>query len=74
MAEAIAVYSPPMPAPVTKRNRAKLAKSQGECGRGGGDEVDAKRNEEQALATEPIGQPAEQERSEHCAGEIEAAG
>jgi hypothetical protein len=28
MAEAIAVYSPPMPAPVTKRNRAKLAKSQ----------------------------------------------
>jgi hypothetical protein len=52
----------------------KARKVPSECGRGGGDEVDAKGDEEEALATEPIGQPAEQERPEHCAGEIEAAG
>ena len=42
-------------------------------GRGGGDEVDAERDEEQPLASEPVREPAEEERAEHRAGEIGAA-
>ena len=42
-------------------------------GRGGG-EIDRQRDEEQRLAAEPVGEPAEEERAEHRAGQIGAAG
>ena len=42
-------------------------------GRRGRDEVDRERDEEQLLAAEPVGQPAEEQRAEHRAGEIGAA-
>jgi hypothetical protein len=74
MLELIAVYSPPMPAPVKKRNSAKVCQIPGQGGRGGGDEIDRKRDEEQPLAPEPIGEPAEEQCAEHCARKISAAG
>ena len=73
MLEAIAVYSPPMPAPV-RSGTGEARKIPSECGRCGRDEIDAKRDEEEALASLPIGEPAEQERPEHRAGQIGAAG
>ena len=42
-------------------------------GRGRG-EINRKRDEEQFLAPDPVGQPAEAERAEHGAGEIGAVG
>ena len=42
MAELIAAYSPPMPAPVKKRQIAKIRNERGERGRDRGDEVDAR--------------------------------
>ena len=46
----------------------------GECRGSGGDKINAKSNEEEALAAQPVGQPVEQEGAEHGAGQIEAAG
>ncbi len=43
-------------------------------GRGCGREIQRERDEEQLLAADPVGEPAEAERAEHCAGEIGAAG
>ena len=43
-------------------------------GRRGGDEIDRERDEEQLLAAEPVGQPAEEQRAQHRAGEIGAGG
>src|SRR5262249_44585304 len=43
-------------------------------GRGGRNEINRERDEEQPLAPEPIGEPAEAERSQHRAGQIGAAG
>ena len=45
-----------------------------ECGGGGGDQIDRKRDEEQPLAPEPVGEPAEEQRAQHGAGDIGAAG
>ena len=42
--------------------------------RGGRGEIDRERDEEQFLAPDPVGQPAETERAEHGAGEIGAVG
>ena len=39
---------------------------------GGGGDIDAERDEEQPLAPEAIGEPAEEECAEHRAGEIRA--
>ena len=39
---------------------------------GSGGDVDPERDEEQPLAAEAIGEPAEEERAEHRAGEIRA--
>ncbi len=41
--------------------------------RGGRQQVDGKRDEEQLLAPKPVGQPAEEDRAQHRAGEICAA-
>ena len=46
----------------------------GQRGRGGGDEVDRERHEEELLAADPIGEPAEEQGTEHGAREISAAG
>ena len=46
----------------------------GQRGRRGGDEIDRERDEEQPLAPEPVGEPAEEQRAQHRAGEIGAAG
>ena len=43
-------------------------------GCGGRREIDRERDEEQFLAPDPVGQPAEAERAEHGAGEIGAVG
>ncbi len=74
MVELIAAYSPPMPAPVRKRNSAKLDDIPRRGGRRGGDEIDRQRDEEQLLAAEPVGEPAEEQRAQHGAGEIGAGG
>ena len=42
--------------------------------RGGRREIERQRDEEQFLAPDPVGQPAEAERAEHGAGEIGAVG
>ena len=73
MLELMAVYSPPIPAPVKNRNSAKLARFHDRAV-DGGDEIDRERDEEQPLAPEPIGEPAEEQCAEHGAGEIGAAG
>jgi hypothetical protein len=41
--------------------------------RGGGHEIDGERDEKQLLAAEPVGQPAEEQRTEHGARQIGAA-
>jgi hypothetical protein len=56
----------------TKQREAPQAPRQ--CGGSGGREIDRKRDEEQPLAPEPIGEPAEDESAQHRAGEISAAG
>ena len=74
MAELIAAYSPPMPAPV--RNRA------GEVPRGvhregrehGGDRVDAERDQEQLLPAEPVGELAEEQGADARAGDVRRSG
>ena len=73
MVELIAAYSPPMPAPVRKRNSAKLARFQKRRSPRWR-EIDGDGNEEQFLAAEPVGEPAEEEGAEHGAGEIGTAG
>ena len=72
MAELIAVYSPPMPAPVRKRNSGEAPEVPGEGRGGGGQQVNAQGDVEQPLAAEPVGQPAEERRPEDGAGEIGA--
>ena len=74
MVELIAAYSPPMPAPVRKRNSAKLAEIPRKGGRRGRKKVHRERDEKQLLASEPIGQPAEEQRADHGAGKIGAGG
>ena len=74
MVELIAAYSPPMPAPVRKRNSTKLQKFHENAVAAVASEIDRERDEEELLAAEPVGQPAEEQRAEHRAGEIGAAG
>ena len=73
MVELIAAYSPPIPAPVTKRNRAKLAKFQEARGGRGAKQVDGEGNEEQLFTAEPIGEPAKEDGAYYCSGEISTA-
>ena len=70
IAELIAEYSPPMPAPVKNRKKAKLQKSQENAVRNAGDQVDAERDREQLLAAEPVGQVAEDQGPEDRADEV----
>ena len=74
MVELIAVYSPPMPAPVRKRNNAKLADIPRKRGGSRRQQIDGQRDEEQLPAPEPVGQPAEAEGAEHRAGKVGAIG
>ena len=73
IAELMAVYSPPMPAPVKKAEEGEAPEVPGKRRGGGGHEVDAERDVEQPLAAEPVGQPAEEGGAEHRAGQIGAA-
>ena len=52
MAELIAEYSPPMPAPAKKRQTAKTQQVGDDARQRRGDEVEHERDEEQALAAE----------------------
>ena len=74
MVELTAAYSPPMPPPVRKRNRKKLAAFQERPGQRRRNEIDRDGDEEQLPAAETIGQPAEEERAETAPSEIGAAG
>jgi hypothetical protein len=74
IAELMAAYSPPMPKPVRKRKQAKASKAGGEARGHRGAHVDHQRDEEEALATEAVGETAEHQRAEHRAGDVERAG
>ena len=65
IAELIAEYSPPIAAPVRKRKKAKLAKSQENAVRNAADQVQPERDREELLATQPVGQVAEDQGAEH---------
>ena len=59
MVELIAAYSPPMPAPVKKRN--SEAPKFHDSAVAAVATIDGDGNEEQLLAAEPVGQPAEED-------------
>ena len=69
IAELIAEYSPPIPAPVKNRKSAKLQKSHEKpCRRR--DQVDAERDVNSFLRAEPVGQIAEEQRAEDRTDEV----
>ena len=72
MAALTAAYSPPMPAPVSKRNSANDQKFHDSAAREGRDQVDQHGEAKQLLAPEHVGQPAEQQRAGDGASEIGA--
>jgi hypothetical protein len=72
IAELIAAYSPPMPAPV-KADREHQERA-GEGGRDGRDDVQRESDEEQLLAPHPVGEPAEEERPEARARDVDRGG
>ena len=74
MVELMAEYSPPMPQPVKKRNSEEGEAVPCESGHRRGDEVDDDGGEEEFLAAEPVGQPAEEQRADDGAEKIGAAG
>ena len=74
IAELIAAYSPPMPAPVKKRQTAKNRNELGERGGDRGDEVDRERDHEQLLAADAVGQVAEEQRAQTGAGDVDRGG
>ena len=71
MAELIAAYSPPMPKPVRKRQAKNHHGSNEIAVSAVADEVDGRGDEEQLLAAEAIGQPAEEQRADAGAGDVE---
>ena len=74
IAELIAAYSPPMPAPVKKRQRKKYQAVEGEGRRDGRGDVDAERDQEELLAAEAVGELAEEERADAGAGDVDGGG
>ena len=74
IAELMAAYSPPMPAPV--RNLAAEVPHRGhrERRQHGGDRVDGERDQEQLLPAEPVGELAEEQRAQTGAGDVDRAG
>ena len=71
IAELMAAYSPPMPAPVKKRDMKKYQRREGE---GGGDrrgDVDPQGDQEQPLAPEPVGELAEEKGPDASARDVE---
>ena len=71
MAELIAAYSPPMPAPVRKRQRKKnQAVHETAVSERGGD-VEAERDQEELLAAEAVGELAEEERADAGSGDVD---
>ena len=72
IAELIAVYSPPIPAPVRKRNSAKLQKSH-EAAVEAVAAREPERHKEELLAAKPVGQVAEQHGTGDRASEVGAA-
>ena len=71
IAELIAAYSPPMPAPVKKRATKKYRARAGERGRDRRDEVQHQRDQEQLLAPEAVGELAEEQRADAGAGDVD---
>ena len=73
IAELMAAYSPPMPAPVKKRQTANTGRRR-ERRRDGGHQVDRQGHHEQLLAAEPVGEVAEEQRAEAGAGDVDRGG
>ena len=74
MAELIAAYSPPMPAPVKKRQTQKNRNDAENAVATVADEVDAERDHEQLLAAELVGQAAEEQRADAGADDVDRGG
>ena len=70
IAELMAAYSPPIPAPVRKR-ATKYHVGDRERGQHRRDRVDAERDQEQLLAAEAVGELAEEQRAEAGAGDVD---
>ncbi len=70
IAELIAAYSPPMPKPVKKRQKANEAMSQENAVATVATRYTDERDEEHALAAEAVGQATEEQRAEHRAGDV----
>ena len=71
MAELIAAYSPPMPAPVKNRQIANMRNEPRERGRDGRRDVERERDEEQLLAPHAVGEPAEEQGADARAGDVD---
>ena len=74
IAELIAEYSPPMPAPGEEAAKVEVPGRPRESSRRGRHEVDAERDDEQLLAAEPVGQLPEEERSETGPRDVDRCG
>ena len=70
MAELIAEYSPPIPAPVKNRKTAKLQKSHEKRGAERRDQVEPQGHREQLLAADLVGQIAEDQGPQHRADQV----
>ncbi len=71
IAELIAEYSPPIPAPVKNRHRKKYQGVQANGGRDCRGEVDGERDREEPLPAEAVGELAEDEGADAGAGHVD---
>ena len=71
MAELIAAYSPPMPNPVRNRKRKNHQGANDNAVSAVASQVHAERDHEQLLAAEPVGEPAEEQRAQAGAGDVD---
>jgi hypothetical protein len=70
IAELMAAYSPPMPAPVSTRKSKKLQKFQEKDGGRSCGQIQRKSDEEELFAAEAVGEPAEEERTDDRSRQI----
>ena len=72
IAELMAAYSPPMPAPVKKRQTKNHIGFFENAVSDRRDQVDRQRHHEELLAAEPVGEVAEEQRAQAGAGDVDA--
>src|ERR1700743_1460876 len=74
MAELIAAYSPPIPAPVRERQGEEGQGGPGQAGGDRRDDVEAEGDEKEFFAAEAVGELAEEEGADAGAGDVEGGG